>query len=353
MEISRHNYEVFFIDYFDHTLSPQDVAELLIFLEENQDLMEEFENYENVPIPSASDIIFPSKPELKRHEEKSLFSNDEVIAFLEGDLDQNTKEKFVLKLESDVLLQKQVSLFRKTFLSPDKSVVFIDKKNLKRITIVDVVYRILYFTASIAAILILTIGLYNSFMKNNPTNYTKVSPMPEIKKSPSMPADDTILVLLPVFNNVAASLIIESAKSQPKSDQPIDIHPVLPLQASLIAGLSEKEKYIPQREQFSLLYDYILFKENELNYQKTFAGRFFDSAVKKILPFQQDNTIEEQNKSFISLMIKSFSILTDKEVYFSEITDKSGQVVAYTLNGEKVELARIRRHFQNSPNEKE
>ena len=66
MNINRHNYESFFLDYYEKKLSAVDVAELLIFLEKNYDLKDVFEEYENVLLDKES-FSFPEKEILKKN----------------------------------------------------------------------------------------------------------------------------------------------------------------------------------------------------------------------------------------------------------------------------------------------
>ncbi|KXK46137.1 MAG: hypothetical protein UZ10_BCD003001461 [Bacteroidetes bacterium OLB10] len=63
--INRENYEIWFIDYFDGKLSPEQTAELLLFLEENGDLKLEFDSFSNITLPEQ-DVKFENKMSLKK-----------------------------------------------------------------------------------------------------------------------------------------------------------------------------------------------------------------------------------------------------------------------------------------------
>ena len=67
MEITRGNYEMFLIDYLDGKLSPVEVADLLIFLEENLDIKSEFEGVESLLPLNSSIISYPEKASLKKN----------------------------------------------------------------------------------------------------------------------------------------------------------------------------------------------------------------------------------------------------------------------------------------------
>lgn len=48
MNINSHNYEAFFLDYHEGNLSPQQVADLLLFLEQHPGLKQDFDSFENI-----------------------------------------------------------------------------------------------------------------------------------------------------------------------------------------------------------------------------------------------------------------------------------------------------------------
>ena len=50
MKISNENYEIWFLDYYEGQLAPEQVQELMNFLELNLDLKEEFEQFENITL---------------------------------------------------------------------------------------------------------------------------------------------------------------------------------------------------------------------------------------------------------------------------------------------------------------
>ena len=66
MKINRNNYEIFFLDYHEGNLDAAKLEELLIFVENNPDLKEEFENFEEISIPIDESIKFDLKKSLKK-----------------------------------------------------------------------------------------------------------------------------------------------------------------------------------------------------------------------------------------------------------------------------------------------
>lgn len=149
MEINRNNYEVFFIDYLDGNLSPEMVANLLLFLEHNPDLKEEFEGLDDISvteeevIPIAIGIDF--KESLKKPVRKILITKENYeeyfIASLEGDLPKKEQKELVNFLMKNPELSKEFKLFKHTFLAPETKIQFSNKSSLKK-TIVETVGEI-------------------------------------------------------------------------------------------------------------------------------------------------------------------------------------------------------------------
>ena len=98
MNINRQNYESILVDYLDGRLSPEDEAELMLFLLKNPDIAEEVEGLQDASI-NPSKIQYPNKAVLKKQSVQPFGINNEIdylcIAELEGDI--NEKEKAVLK----------------------------------------------------------------------------------------------------------------------------------------------------------------------------------------------------------------------------------------------------------------
>jgi len=164
MNIKRSNYEIFFLDYAEGNLSINQIAELMIFLEANADLKEEFESYEHITLAPLSQESYEHKSSLKKQEERSSMPinkdnyEEYLLAELEGDL--NNTEQIVLSQflkEHPALKQEQVA-FGKTVLIPDDTVIFENKRSLKRVPFLRSRYRtLLYYSTTAAAILLFTI----------------------------------------------------------------------------------------------------------------------------------------------------------------------------------------------------
>ena len=137
MDINRNNYEIFFLDYWEKQLSPGEVADLMLFLEQNPDLKEEFDGFENVSILPEENIIFEQKENIKRQEVSSIKEigaenyQNYFISSIEGQLDESEESDLAQFLEKNSFLAKEYEYFKQTILKPDNSITYPDKSIIK------------------------------------------------------------------------------------------------------------------------------------------------------------------------------------------------------------------------------
>lgn len=134
MNINKHNYEAFFLDYHEGNLSPQQVAELLLFVEQHPELKEEFESFENISLTEFSNISFENKAELK----KEITADNKDYYFIgatENTLNAAEHELLNAFLKQHPHYFTELELFKKTKLTADTAVVFENKEQLKEIAL--------------------------------------------------------------------------------------------------------------------------------------------------------------------------------------------------------------------------
>jgi hypothetical protein len=132
--INRHNYEVFFIDYLEGNLSVVQEKELMMFLEKNPDLKKELQDWEEINISPSYEKIFPDKSVLRKDnavlpEEKPF--DEQCIAKIEGDLNQNEEKLFDQIIQDDIDKEKVFRIYQKTKVTPDYTIKYPEKKYLK------------------------------------------------------------------------------------------------------------------------------------------------------------------------------------------------------------------------------
>jgi hypothetical protein len=132
MSITINNYETYLIDYLDGKLTATEVAEVLVFLERHPEIKETFDGVSDIHLDTES-IPFDVTPLLKPGYTHAKADYEPLlVGALEGDLTAEEQTK----LEKGILLYPELTrdkeLFALTLLTPDQSVVFTNKQQLKK-----------------------------------------------------------------------------------------------------------------------------------------------------------------------------------------------------------------------------
>ena len=173
MKVDRHNYEEFFILYWDNELTASQKLAVENFVKENTDLQEEFRVFGETRF-SADDAI--------RIEEKEFLLNDsfvnitnyeeQLLNYIDDELTAGQKKE-VEKIAAQYLtVQKELVLLQKTKLQPEEEVVFHDKSVLYRREEKPDSYQhrlisMTWYRVAAAAAIILIAGLVTLKLVNN------------------------------------------------------------------------------------------------------------------------------------------------------------------------------------------
>lgn len=166
MNITRNNYEAFFLDFLEGNLEERSIDQFLDFLEQNPDLKEELQLFEDVRL-SGEEMLFSEKELLYKSTiyEKEVLDN-KFIAYLENDLEPADRKLFESRLEVNPEFQREYQLFVKTRLIPEEGIIFPAKNKLYRKSGKAVV---LNWVARVAAVVVLLWGISTVFqMQNQP-----------------------------------------------------------------------------------------------------------------------------------------------------------------------------------------
>lgn len=164
MEITRKNYEAYFVDYLEGKLDEKLVDQFLEFLEQNPDLKEELKLFESGTVV-PEDTTFTKKNKLykEKYDLEDAF-NSAAIARLEGDIGSKEKREFDAYLSKHPDKQNDVRLFSKTILKADEKITFVHKNRLYRKPGRKVV---LFWAGRVAAVLILALAIFGLMERNN------------------------------------------------------------------------------------------------------------------------------------------------------------------------------------------
>ena len=184
MEITRDNYEAFFIDYMEGNLDESLVDNFIEFLQQNPDLKEELSLFESVSV-EAETIAFTKKEKLYKHrfDAENEF-NQAAIANLEGDLNEKEKVEFDSYVSAHPEKKKDLTLFAHTKLVADKTIVFGKKNKLYHYSMSRTIYT---WSGRIAAILILAFAVFSLFDSTSEKNIPENTYVKAEKKTTEKP----------------------------------------------------------------------------------------------------------------------------------------------------------------------
>jgi len=358
MEINRNNYEIFFLDYMDGNLDRAMVAELLIFVEENPDLKEEFEDFELISVPVESSVVFEDKNSLKKNHVTGVDNINSTnyqnyfIASIENDLSDEELKQLKLFLKKNPFLTKEYKLFENTFLKPDKKIVFEDKKSLKQYPFSILSKKAVYYSVSIAASILILFSILFIDFKNIITEDSKI------------PAKIASVSSTIIFNKIQFKKqknILDYRKihlSVIHYKEPIIYQyeklekiPVNNLAMNLngffVVGEQDKsiieKKYYPESD-YKIKPDEIFYAGKD----KTFIGSILANSFEKIksIILKNQKTPDNDNPkkfTFLTLAdagIEGFNYLTDNDLKINKEYDDKGNLIAYSFVSDNFQISR-------------
>jgi hypothetical protein len=130
MQISRHNYEEFFLLYVDKELSAADRKVVEVFVQENPDLQMELSLLQQT-IVNADDIVLHKKDWLYMEEDISALQEN-LLLYADDELSTTDKNTVESLLNTNASAKSEWNILQQTKLQPDMAVVFADKELLYR-----------------------------------------------------------------------------------------------------------------------------------------------------------------------------------------------------------------------------
>ena len=159
MIIDRHNYEEFFILYWDGELIATQKQAVENFVNENPDLREEFRMLGETRFVPDKNVQFDEKEFLLNSSSINITNYEEqLLNYIDDELNSNERkdvEKLAAKLP---VIQKELLLLQKAKLQPDTENIFPDKSILYRREEKVRVISMTWFRIAVAAAIILIAG---------------------------------------------------------------------------------------------------------------------------------------------------------------------------------------------------
>ena len=166
MEITRKNYESYFVDYLEGKLDEKLVDQFLEFLQENPDLKAELKLFESASV-APEDAIFSKKDELykEKYDLEDEF-NSAAVARIEENITPKEKREFDAYLSKHPEKEEDLRLFSHTILQADEQIHFAHKNKLYKKPGRAVA---LFWAGRVAAVLILALAIFSLVNRNEET----------------------------------------------------------------------------------------------------------------------------------------------------------------------------------------
>ena len=166
MNIDRHNYEEYFILYWDNELTDEQKQLVKQFVQQNSDLEDEFNLLRQTHFIPDENISLSNKESLIKEEyanRQELF-----LSYIDNELSATEKAAIEKFIAVDPPAQRELALLQKTKLQPDK-IVFPYKSQLYRREEKGRVVRMVWLRVAAAAAIILVGSLITvQLLKTNP-----------------------------------------------------------------------------------------------------------------------------------------------------------------------------------------
>jgi len=327
--INRNNYEAFLLDYVEQNLSPEMVAELMLFLAQNPDLKAELEAFENTSFAHTPTTTFEHKADLKQVAIEEL-----MIAELEGLNSPKESAELQQAINENAAYASIFANYQKTILVPEK-IVYTDKNSLKH---KDTKVVPIYWWISSAAAVLFVVFTINFFTSVNGSQSTIISSQSSVhsvqstvnSSQSSVPSSQASVNSNRVLNNNT-----QSTKHKTHHSLPIAHHsPPITHQTSPITQPTPPKKEMIEIEPYKEK-EYIIIEPTELLAEEKSKEEFLTvsealkkEAQKRIL--NEENPSKENPTELVAANLVANVFGKNAEVETKE--NEKGKVEEYALN---------------------
>lgn len=169
MNITRHNYEEFFLLYVDNELGSEDRRMVEEFVQLHPDLKEELDLLSQFKFTPDDDIVFENKEELLKVNGETPVSlhnyEESLLSYIDNELTAQQRIEVEQFVNANPAAKKELELLQQTRLQPE-TIVFTNKESLYRKEEKVRSLPVRWWRAA-AAILILALGLTTALVLNN------------------------------------------------------------------------------------------------------------------------------------------------------------------------------------------
>ena len=174
IEISKEKFDELCIGKIENTLNKQEKILLEKHIKLNPELEKEFKLFELTILQPDLSVEFTSKESLKRIELTTEQANQLCIGYIENNLNEAEEKQFNSLLNQSREFKKEYELYNLTVLKPDNSIIFANKKALKRSVLSPYIKGVFKISSVAAAAMILMLIILQIYNNNNKSNNTKI-----------------------------------------------------------------------------------------------------------------------------------------------------------------------------------
>ncbi len=170
MNITRYNYEEYFILYMDNELDSNDRRQVEAFVQKNPDLKEELDLHLQYKLVPDTTIIFDGKEELMKVNGETPVSltnyKEWLLLYLDNELTTAQKTTIEEFISSHPFVKEELALLQRARLQPEK-IIFSGKASLYRREEKVKRLPVRWWRVAAAAVLLLGLGITTAVVMNN------------------------------------------------------------------------------------------------------------------------------------------------------------------------------------------
>ena len=353
MKINKKNYGRFIVDFYDGQLSTEEEQMLLLFLDRHPALKNEFESFKESLVLPEETVEFFGKQTLKKYEIITVgnISEDNYAEyFVLSQDDELIGERLALFetfLQQNPHLKEEYRQFGLTKMTPDKSVVFEGKDQLRKRPLV---FLLRYAGMAMAAVLLLFFGI--RFFFSTPGTKTESRQL-ALESIPIKTMDITVKETPPQLILISKSFTIVRAKAVRKSMPVVTLKPVEMLaSADIYMPLKIKKDYVPllfpntreQEEIMALSLPVVVEKPKRDNFLRHTIGRPFSQLAAIFALQKKKRKINgSHDKGFVKVLqrgVEAMNALTDNDMVMVKTYDANGNLIDYQLLSDNISINR-------------
>ena len=362
IKVNSENYERFIVDYYDGQLSQEEEQALLRFLERHPELKEAFDRFAEAPVLEKEETVFPEKATLKQPEIKPMGAINEenypeyFVLEQDGELPEKTQRQLQLFLAENPFLKEEYDRFAQARLSPDETIVFENKGQLKkRVAVIWLPYA----AVAAAAMLLLLFGL--RWLFPGPGNPHASKPVPVVRPLAEKTVETSVAVKAghkiktsPVQPEKHPAARKKNHKQSPKPVIPMRHYkPVKMLASATIYPEIDRQKdYFPllfprtpvRQENLALSSPVVVEKPVRSSFLRNSIGKPFSELTAVLAAQKKKRKVAgTRDKGFVKVLeggVTALNVLTDQELVMVKTYDANGNLIDYQLLSDNFSINR-------------